>query len=196
MNLTLRESMLTFKRAPLLSVLSVTTIAFSLFVLGLFGLVVVNLQEALHNVEERVEGVAYLRPGAPIEATAQALKDIEAFPEVQSATYVSEDDALARARAELVELRDVMQELERNPLPASIEVKLKPGFRDTDHVSAVAERLRGFGFVDDVRFGRDWVEKLDRLRGLAAAVGIVVGVAVGIVAMIIIGPTTVRAGRA
>src|SRR6267143_1639444 len=87
---------------------------------------VINLQDALHGVEERVEVVAYLLPGAPIEATAQALKDIEAFPEVQSATYVSEDDALARARAELVELRDVMQELERNPLPASIEVKLKP----------------------------------------------------------------------
>jgi len=191
MNLTLRESMLTFKRAPLLSVLSVTTIAFSLFVLGLFGLVVINLQDALQGVEERVEVVAYLLPGAPIEATAQALKDIEAFPEVQSANYVSEDDALARARAELVELRDVMQELERNPLPASIEVKLKPGYRDADHVSAVAERLRGFGFVDDVRFGRDWVEKLDRLRGLAAAVGLVVGAAFAIVAIIIIG-TTIR----
>jgi cell division transport system permease protein len=191
MNLTLREAMLTFKRAPLLSALSVTTIAFSLFVLGLFGLVVVNLQDALRSVEERVEVVAYLLPGAPIEATAQALKDIEAFPEVQSANYVSEDDALARARAELIELRDVMQELERNPLPASIEVKLKPGYRDADHVSTVAERLRGFGFVDDVRFGRDWVEKLDRLRGLAAAVGIVVGAAFAIVAVIIIG-TTIR----
>ena len=55
MNLTLRESMLTFKRAPLLSALSVTTIAFSLFVLGLFGLVVINLQDALQSVEERVE---------------------------------------------------------------------------------------------------------------------------------------------
>src|SRR3954471_10604401 len=183
--------MLTFKRAPLLSALSVTTIAFSLFVLGLFGLVVVNLQGALRDVEERVEIVAYILPGTPAEATAQALKDIQAFPEVQGANYVSEDEALARARAELIELRDVMEELERNPLPASIEVKLRPGFRDADHVSLVAERMRGFGFVDDVRFGRDWVEKLDRLRGLAAAVGIVVGAAFAVVAIIIIG-TTIR----
>jgi cell division transport system permease protein len=190
-NLVIREALLAFKRAPLLSALSVTTIAFSLFVLGLFGLVVVNLQDALRGVEERVEIVAYLLPGTPIETTAQALKDIEAFPEVQTATYVSEDEALARARAELVEFRDVLRELERNPLPASIEVKLKPGFRDTEHVSEVAERLRGFGFVDDVRFGRDWVEKLDRLRQLAAAVGIVVGAAFAVVAVIIIG-TTIR----
>jgi cell division transport system permease protein len=191
MNLVVREALLTFKRAPLLSALSVTTIAFSLFVLGLFGLVAVNLQDALRSVAERVEIVAYLLPGTPIEATATGLKDIEAFPEVQAASYVSEEEALTRARAELVEFRDVLRELERNPLPASIEVKLKPGFRDADHVTAVAERLRGFGFVDDVRFGRDWVEKLDRLRQLAAAVGIVVGAAFAAVAIIIIG-TTIR----
>jgi len=190
-NLVVREALLAFKRAPLLSALSVTTIAFSLFVLGLFGLVAVNLQNALRSVAERVEIVAYLLPGTPIEATAIGLKDMEAFPEVQTAMYVSEDEALARARAELVEFRDVLRELERNPLPASIEVKLKPGFRDTEHVSVVAERLRGFGFVDDVRFGRDWVEKLDRLRQVAAAVGIVVGAAFAAVAIIIIG-TTIR----
>jgi cell division transport system permease protein len=190
-NLTIREALLTFRRAPLLSTLSVTTIAFSLFVVGLFGLVAVNLQDALRGVAERVEIVAYLLPGTPIETITLAEKDIEAFPEVQSATYVSEDSALARARGELVEFRDVLQELERNPLPASIELKLKPRFRDAQHVNEVADRLRGFGFVDDVRFGRDWVEKLDRLRQVAAAVGLVVGAAFAVVAIIIIG-TTIR----
>ncbi len=191
MNLVIREALLAFRRAPLLSALSVTTIAFSLFVVGLFGLVAVNLQQALRDVAERVEIVAYLLPGAPIETITLAQKDIEAFPEVQAASYVSEDQALQRARTELVEFRDVLQELERNPLPASIEVKLKPRFRDVEHVNDVAERLRGFGFVDDVRFGRDWVEKLDRLRQVAAAVGLVVGAAFAAVAIIIIG-TTIR----
>lgn len=191
MRLVLREALLIFRRAPLLSALSVTTIAFSLFAIGLFGLVAVNLQHALQQVTERVEIVAYLLPGTPIETITLAEKDIEAFPEVASAAYVSEDEALARARAELVEFRDVLQELERNPLPASIEVKLKPAFRDAEHVNAVAERLTGFGFVDDVRFGRDWVEKLDRLRQIAAAVGLVVGAAFAVVAIIIIG-TTIR----
>jgi len=151
----------------------------------------VNLQDALRGVAERVEIVAYLLPGTPIEAITLGENDIEAFPEVQAATYVSEDSALARARGELVEFRDVLQELERNPLPASIEVKLKPRFRNAEHVNEVADRLRGFGFVDDVRFGRDWVEKLDRLRQIAAAVGLVVGAAFAVVAIIIIG-TTIR----
>jgi cell division transport system permease protein len=191
MNLVAREALLAFRRAPLLSALSVTTIAFSLFVLGLFMLVAVNLEQALHDVAERVEIVAYLLPGTPIETVTLAEKDIEAFPEVATVSYVSEDQALERAHHELVEFRDVLQELERNPLPASLEVRLKPRFRDAAHVNAVAERLRGFGFVDDVRFGRDWVEKLDRLRQIAAAVGLVVGAAFAVVAIIIIG-TTIR----
>lgn len=187
----MREAVLAFRRAPLLSALSVTTIAFSLFIITLFGLVAVNLQNGLRAVAERVEVVAYLLPGTPIETITLGLKDIEAFPEVQSATYVSEDEALARARAELVEFRDVLEELERNPLPASIEVKLKPHFRDAANVQAVADRLKGFGFVDDVRFGQDWVAKLDRLRQLAGAVGLGVGAAFAVVAIIIIG-TTIR----
>ena len=191
MTLTVREALLAFRRAPLLSALSVTTIAFSLFVLGLFGLVAVNLRQALHRVAERVEIVAYVLPGTPIETVTLSEQDIEAFPEVASADFVSEDSALARARRELVEFRDLLREMERNPLPASIEVKLKAGYQDASHVRAVAERLRGFSFVEDVRYGRDWVENVDRLRGLAAAVGLVVGAAFAVVAVIIIG-TTIR----
>ena len=84
MNLVVREALLTFKRAPLLSALSVTTIAFSLFVLGLFGLVVVNLQGALRNVEERVEIVAYLLPGTPIQPSAPAIAPKISSPPVSA----------------------------------------------------------------------------------------------------------------
>ena len=97
MNLVVREAFLAFRRAPLLSSLSVTTIAFSLFVVGLFGLVALNLQKSLTAIAERVEIVAYLLPGTPIEASTLALKDIEAFPEVASAVYVTEDEAMTRA---------------------------------------------------------------------------------------------------
>src|SRR5439155_237466 len=92
-------------------------------------------------------------------------------------------DSVADEPRDQAASRDVLQELERNPLPASIELKLKPRFRDAQHVNEVADRLRGFGFVDDVRFGRDWVEKLDRLRQVAAAVGLVVGAAFAVVAI-------------
>jgi cell division transport system permease protein len=191
MRLIFRETFMAFRRAPLLSALSVTTIAFSLFVFGLFGLVAVNLRATIGNVAERVEVVAYLKRGTAVEALSLAIADIEGIPQVERVTHVTEDEALARARRELKELRDIFQDLEANPLPASLEVRLKPQFRTADQASKVAEMLKALPIVDDVRFGRDWIEKLDRLRNIAGAVGLVIGGAFALVAAIIIG-TTIR----
>ena len=189
MKLLSREALLSFRRAPLLSVLSITTIAFSLFTVGLFGLVALNLQQALRGLEERVEIVSYILRGTPSEAIAVATQDIAAFPEVQDVTYVSEEEALQRARSELIEFRDAYRDLQVNPLPASIEVRLKDGFRDAATVERVAQRLEGFGFIDVVRYGREWVQKLDYLRNITGLVGLVIGLAFAAVAVVIIGVT-------
>jgi cell division transport system permease protein len=189
MKLLSREALLSFRRAPLLSALSVTTIAFSLFTVGLFGLVAVNLRQALRGLEERVEIAAFILRGTASETIAVATQDIAAFPEVQDVNYVSEEAALQRARAELVEFRDAYRDLQVNPLPASIEVRLKDGFRDAETVERVAQRLRGFGFIEDVRYGREWVQKLDSLRNITGLVGLVIGLAFAAVAVVIIGVT-------
>ena len=185
----LEEALRTFRRTPLLSGLSVASIGFSLFTIGLFGMVAINFRQALRSVAERVEVVAFVLRGTPTEAILAGSRDIEAFPEVEEVRYVSAEEALTRARAELVEFREAFRDLETNPLPASLEIRLKPEFRNAGSAQAVAERLRGFAFVDDVRFGRDWVERLDRLRNLAGLVGLVIGLAFAAVAMVIIGVT-------
>ena len=189
MRLLTREALLSFRRAPLLSALSITTIAFSLFTVGLFGLVAINLRRALQGLEERVEIVAFVLRGTPAETITLATQDIASFPEVQDVTYVTEEQALARARRELVEFRDAYRDLQVNPLPASIEVRLKPGNRDAATVERVAQRLRGFGFINDVRYGREWVQKLDHLRNITGIVGLVIGLAFAAVAVVIIGVT-------
>lgn len=186
MTLPVREAMRAFKRAPMLSVLSVTTIAFSLFAFGLFGLVALNMRSALRQVEDRVEVRAFVAQGTQPEATSAAVGDVNAFPEVESVQLVTEEQALERARSELGELEDV---LEAGILPASIEVRLKPGMRDPGTVRAVARRLESYDFIDDVRFGEEWVEKLYRLRNIATAAGITLGVTFALVALIIIGST-------
>jgi cell division transport system permease protein len=184
-----REALLSFRRAPLLSTLSITTIAFSLFTLGLFGLVAINLRQALRGIEERVEIVAFVLRGTPAETITLATQDIAAFPEVQDVSFVSEEQALARARSELVEFRDAYRDIKANPLPASIEVRMREGFRSSASVERVVERIRGFGFVDDIRYGRDWVRRLDQLRNVTGLVGLVIGLAFAGVAVVIIGVT-------
>ncbi len=189
MNLPVREALRSFRRAPLLSALSVAAIAFSLFTTGLYGLVSLNFSQSIRTLAERVEVVAFVLRGTPAETITLAAQDVAAFPEVLDVTYVSEDQALERAQAELVEFREAYQDLTTNPLPASLEIRLKPEYRSAEHARAVADRLAGFGFVDDVRYGREWVERLDRIRRLGAVIQLVIGAAFILVAVAIIGVT-------
>ncbi|HRN53570.1 MAG TPA: permease-like cell division protein FtsX [Gemmatimonadaceae bacterium] len=186
MRLAFREAMRAFDRAPMLSALSVTTIAFSLFAFGLFGLVALNLRQALQQVEDRVEVRGFVAAGTPAEAASAAVDDVGLFPEVAQVRLVTEAQALERARRELREFTDVFEE---GLLPSSIEVRLKPGFRDPETVARVAKRLLNYDFIDDVRYGEEWVRNLYRLRNIATGAGLALGITFALVAIIIIGST-------
>ena len=182
----LRESLVAFRRSPLLSALGVTTIAFSLFAFGLFALVAINIREALRQVEERVEIRAFIVDGTSVEAGVTAMSDIAAFPEVAKVDYITSEQALERARAEMEEFQDVFEE---DVLPASLEVRLKPGMTEPATIRLVADRIRSYAFIDDIRYGQEWVEKLHRVRTIATVTGIILGLAFAAVAVIIIGAT-------
>jgi len=176
----------TFRRSPLLSALSITTIAFSLFAFGLFALVALNISDALDQVEERVEIRAFIAKSTDMGLVAAAASEISRYPEVQKVDMVTREMALERARKELGEFKDVF---ESDFLPASLDVKLRPGSRSPATVRNVATRLRTYDFIDDVRFGEDWITQLYRLRNIAGIVGLGLGIAFATVAIIIIGAT-------
>ena len=186
MRLALREVFLAFKRAPLLAVLGITTIAFSLFAFGLFGLVAINIKAALLEIEDRVEIRAFLADGARDAQVLELMQGISKLPQVADVGYVSPDSALQRARAELEEFRDVM---EGAMLPASVELRLKEGARDPESMQMISRRLQTYPVVEEVRYGREWVEKLYRIRNIAGIAGSVLGSVFALVAVIIIGST-------
>ncbi len=183
----IREAMAAFRRAPALTGLSAAMIGLSLFIVGLFGIVAYNIRLAIERMESRVEVVAYLRDDAEPNAVELAQKDIEAFPEVQRIYFISRDEALELARRDLVEFRAVFDNLDVNPLPASFEIRLKPGQRGPEAVKAVAQRIASYPFVEDVRFGSEWLDKVFLLRKLAGAATFLLGAAFAVVAALIIG---------
>lgn len=188
---TIREALAAFRRAPLLTGLSAAMVALALFVAGLFALAAYNLRLALERVEERVEVVAYIRDDAQPEEIRVAEEEIKGLPEVLDVRYISKEEALADARRELPEFREIFTDLEVNPLPASLEVRLQPASRNSEGVQRVAELAEAYPFVEDVRFGREWVDKLFLLRRIGGVTAAVLGGAFAAVAALIIG-TAVR----
>ena len=175
----------------MLTGLSALMIALSLLVVGLFGIAAYNIRRVLERVEARVEIVAYIRDNADYKSVRAAQTEIERMPQVRETRYITREQALEIAKQELPEFRNLFGTLDRNPLPASIEVALQPGQRDANAVKKVADEIAVFPFVEEVRYGQDWLDKVYLLRRVAGAATLVLGIAFAAVAALIIG-TAVR----
>lgn len=189
MTYTSREAFFAFRRSPLLTALSILTIAFAIYTLAVFGLIWLNIERVLAEVEERVEVIAYIEDRVEPTDTSTLVSEVSSYPEVDSIAYVSKDEALERARADLSDYSDLYADLEENPLPASIEIALKPGYRQSSDVQEVARRVARFPFVEEVKYGEEWVEKLDFLQNLSLFLGMVVGGIFAGIAFVSIGAT-------
>ncbi len=181
-----RETLNAFRRAPMLTGLSAAMIALSVFLVGVFGVIAHNIRETLRGVESRVEVVAYLRDDALPSAVNAARTDLAALPAVREVRYISREQALQKARAELPEFRTLFGGVE-NPLPASLEIALHPGQHGPEVVENIAERARVYPFVEDVRYGSEWLDKIFLLRRVAGIATIVLGASFALVAALIIG---------
>ena len=187
----LREALAAIRRAPLLTALSAAMVALALYVVGLFAVASYNLHQALAQVEERVEVVVYIRDGTADSEVQLLEEELVQMEEVHAAHYFSKDEALARARQDLPEFEELFLDMEVNPLPASLEVELLPGYRNPASVARVADRASLYPFVEDVRYGREWVDRLFLLRRIGGITTTVLGAAFAVVAGLIIA-TAVR----
>ena len=187
MSYAVREAFAAFRRAPVLTGLASAMVALALYVLGLFGLVAHNLQASLATMEERVEVVAFLRDDVRTDEIELAVAQLRQIPEVEVIEYVSRDQALEQARSDFPDFDRIFADLEVNPLPASLEIRLREGTRTEESITRVATTVDAYPFVEEVTYGREWVERLFTLRRVGAITSAILGAAFGVVAALIIG---------
>ncbi|MDA8238595.1 MAG: permease-like cell division protein FtsX [Chloroflexi bacterium] len=173
-----------------MSVAAVATMVLMLLLLAGFWLLQAGLTAGVAYVEGKVEIVADLRdvPGAEaalvVEARALAV-DVAALPEVRTVHFVSKDEALARFRERLRERGqvDLTGYLDRNPLPASLEV----GLVDPREFQPVVDLLSSRSeVVDDVVEVQQLIERLTSVTNVLRTGGLVVLVLVAFVVLFII----------
>ncbi|MBN1274629.1 MAG: hypothetical protein JXB26_20400 [Candidatus Aminicenantes bacterium] len=119
--------------------------------------------------------VLFLEKETP-EPTLNALKE-----KVQNSGLVKDfqytDAALAREKFlnSFPELRGVLDNLETNPFPPSIEATLEKQAMNTDTVASFIADLKNSDGVEDVQFNLEWVEKIQSFGRLARAIGFFLG---------------------
>lgn len=167
----LREATASLWRGRRAATLSVLTIAAALFVLGGFLLVTSNLDRLVARWSAAAEFSVYLYDQiAPPEREAIDQR-LAASVLVAGRESLSKEAALERFQQDFPTLATAATGLEDNPLPASIEVRLHPD-ADADQVAALAEEVAGLPGVADVRYDRQWIERVLATVTLIQGIGL------------------------
>jgi cell division transport system permease protein len=155
--------------------LSTLTIALALFVLGGFLAVTANLERLGAEWSNAAELSVYLKD----DITADQRRSLEALlaPSdlVAAHEYVSKPDALARFKQTFGDLAAAVDGVGGNPLPASLEVRLRPGPGVSSRVDELAGRVQQMAGVADVRYDRQWLTRVLSAINVIRGVGFVLG---------------------
>jgi len=149
---------------------------------GVFVLLTHNARLTLRLVGDRREVVVYLKDEIAREQRDAMQHRLEQL--YGQVAYVDKDQAWQEFSEQIGD-PDLLQAVDGNPLPASFRIKLKAELLSFNAMSAVAKQLQQFPEVEDVRFGGDWVRRLDDvIRGIQTGtlvVGILVALAIVLV---------------
>ena len=175
-----------FWRNAVMSLAATATMVLMLLLLAGFWIIQTGLLAGLEFTEQKVEVVAYLHQNATESQINALAAEIDARPDVASVEVVTRDKALDRFR-ESMEAQgrtDLTQQLDSNPLYASIEVKLT----DPSALKAVGDALdpTEHPIVRNVINIEDMVDRLLTVTNVLRTAGTVVLVAVGLIVLFII----------
>jgi cell division transport system permease protein len=142
-----------------MSLITTCTIAFSLLILGAALCLFLNMDTFIKKWRKEICIIPFLEDGLSQSEIQNLKRQISQMPEVDNIVYVEKEEALARLRSHLKGKEGILDGLETNPLPASMEIKLKPMFQNIRSIKSLARKLRSFEGIEEVQYGEGWIER-------------------------------------
>src|SRR6185503_1068810 len=173
-----------FWRNAAMSIAATATMTLMLMLLAGFWIVQAGFLASLSYVEDKVGVVADLEDRIGNVALRELQDQLLAMPEVKTVDYISKEQALANYRAERAAQGqpDLTTYLPENPLPASLEVKL----RSPDDYGTVAAFLEVHDGVEKVQNIEDTTERLVSLTNFLRTFGVVLLAVIGAIVLFIV----------
>jgi cell division transport system permease protein len=171
----LRKALENLRINPFLSLVTLSTIAISMLILGLFGLIYLNVQQYLHQWGDELQITVYLEESLSPKQAEELRGKVANWPAVEKITYVSKEQALARFRGQLREYAGILEGLRANPLPASLELKIRSQVSRSVNIEELSTRLERLPGVAEVQYGKRWMAKIRMFVDVLKLVGLTVG---------------------
>lgn len=184
-----RRAVRALREHAYLSAVSVGVITAALVLLGMYALLVVNVQAIVGGWKQDVHVSAYFSPGVDPEKHAALLQQVAARPEVQAAILITEAEAQAWMAERMPEVRPILAELGPEALPASLEITLRSGHQSPEAMDAFVETLNASQAFSEVDYGREWVDRANHFLKTMRMLGFTLGIVLALAALFLVGNT-------
>ncbi|HHU68732.1 MAG TPA: ABC transporter permease [Thermoanaerobacterales bacterium] len=182
----IREALNSMGRNRWMSIASIGAVTAALIILGVFLIVNLNFNFIAEDVETQVEITAYLDDNLNGEDISKIGRELIQLHGVKEVVFVSRGQALKEFREQLGDRGDLLDALEKdNPLPNSYRIKA----HDPHMVGEIADSVALLKGVDEVRYGKEIVEKLFKITEIIRIIGLVVMVVFSLISVFIISNT-------
>lgn len=159
-----------------INLLSMLTIFAGLFIISISFFVFYNIEIATRNLPERFSLVIYLDNNISQDKIDQVIGSVRSIRAVSSVKFISKDEAFKELKGMLKGSQYVLEGLEDNPLPDSIEVKLRKDAMASDSVKQLADDARKIKGVSEVDYGEKFLSTLQNIKSGVKITGIVLAV--------------------
>ena len=166
-----KEAFKSMRRNGLMTLASISTVALSLFMLGVFLCGVVNLNNMAASLETQVQLSVYLKDDLTTNQIMETGKAVKSQPHIKELKFVTKDQALQDFKSRLGDdQKQMIDSLEGvNPLPNSYIVT----FENPQDVKLAAKELATVPGVESVHYGQDVVDELFNITQIIRIGGIV-----------------------
>ncbi|MBQ3853293.1 MAG: permease-like cell division protein FtsX [Anaerovibrio sp.] len=152
-----REVFNSLKRNNWMSVASVGTVAVSLFIFGMFLMLVMNMNKMVESLESQVQIKVYLKDNFSRDDARALEVDLKNMQGVEKVTFVPKEEAMEKFKERLGDQKTLLEALDdTNPLPDSFEVMLI----QPELVKTAAEAIEKYEGVEAAKYGQDVMEHL------------------------------------
>ena len=152
-----REVFNSLKRNNWMSVASVGTVAVSLFIFGMFLMLVMNMNKIVESLESQVQIKVYLKDNFSRDDARALEVDLKNMQGVEKVTFVPKEEAMEKFKERLGDQKTLLEALDdTNPLPDSFEVMLI----QPELVKTAAEAIEKYEGVEAAKYGQDVMEHL------------------------------------
>jgi cell division transport system permease protein len=172
------------KPSYFMSILGVTLV---LFLLGIIGWLVINANKLGNYFKENVEVGAYLRGDVNAKDSAALMDYISTKPYVMSIEFVTKEAAKKKYLGDGNENWDKV--LDANPLPNSINFKVKQQYMNGDSLAAIQADLQQQTYISDVEYPKALVDNLNKNIQRISIILLAVAILLALVVIILIDNT-------